>query len=255
MSKHDSAQPQAHPRKRGRPPVPTAGRATPIEARPTRGPRHRQEREREQLRQQILDAARELYAADGYRNVTMRRIAERIEYTAPAIYGYFPSRDAIFTALAEQGLKLLETMSSARTGPAPLRDLFEGYWRYYEFSRTHREYFALIFVDPSVPPLDQELAGSGFVREMSEEGPRRVRRCIDAGLLPADTDATLAARALWTAIHGAAVIRLWGRLGSDEDMDCLARASLENAIAGLQAAGLGTKNGRGADHPEKRHAN
>jgi AcrR family transcriptional regulator len=189
------------------------------------------------VRQHILDAARDLYAADGYRNVTMRRIAERIEYTAPAIYSYFPSRDAIFTALAEQGLRLLledARAAAAQKWPDPLTELRESYWRYYEYSRTHREYFMLVFVDPSVPPLDQQLATSGFVRELTERGPRQVQACIDAGLLPAGTDPAMATATMWAAIHGAAVIRLWGGMGPAEAVDALARQVLDNAIAGLR---------------------
>jgi AcrR family transcriptional regulator len=221
----------------------------------TRGPRLRKERERESMRQDILDAARALYAAGGYMNVTMRHIADRIEYTAPAIYSYFPSRDAIFAALAEQGLKLLEVSTKATAvNPDPLGDLFDGYWRYYEFSKTHQEYFALIFVDPSVPPLDRELAESGFVRELSEEGPRQIRRCVDAGGLPPETEPELASRALWAAIHGAAVIRLWGRLGPEDEVDRLARTVLENAIGGLRAGGYASHTNPHLPRPAGRSA-
>ena len=48
----------------------------------------------------ILDAARELFVAEGYHNVSIRKIAEKIEYSPAAIYGYFPSKDDIFLALA-----------------------------------------------------------------------------------------------------------------------------------------------------------
>ena len=37
----------------------------------------------------------------------MRKIAERIEYSPAALYGYFPSKDDIFFALAEEGFRLL----------------------------------------------------------------------------------------------------------------------------------------------------
>ena len=66
----------------------------------------------------ILDAARELFVAEGYQNVSIRKIAERIEYSPAAIYGYFPSKDDIFFALAEEGFRLLGA-------PEPGRDLQE----------------------------------------------------------------------------------------------------------------------------------
>ena len=71
------------------------------------GIKERQERDREAVRRAILDAARDLFVSEGYQNVSIRKIAERIEYSPAAIYGYFPSKDDIFFALAEEGFRLL----------------------------------------------------------------------------------------------------------------------------------------------------
>ena len=71
------------------------------------GIKERQERDREAVRRSILDAARELFVSEGYRNVSIRKIAEKIEYSPAAIYGYFPSKDDIFYELAEEGFHLL----------------------------------------------------------------------------------------------------------------------------------------------------
>src|SRR5256885_8517715 len=71
------------------------------------GIKERHERDREAVRRGILDAARELFVSEGYANVSIRKIAERIEYSPAAIYGYFPSKDDIFFELAEEGFRLL----------------------------------------------------------------------------------------------------------------------------------------------------
>ena len=71
------------------------------------GIKERHERDREAVRRGILDAARELFVAEGYQNVSIRKVAERIEYSPAAIYLYFPSKDDIFFALAEEGFRLL----------------------------------------------------------------------------------------------------------------------------------------------------
>jgi AcrR family transcriptional regulator len=68
------------------------------------GVKERQERDREAVARAILDAARALFVAEGYHNVSIRKIAERIEYSPAAIYSYFPSKDDIFYALAEEGI-------------------------------------------------------------------------------------------------------------------------------------------------------
>ena len=75
------------------------------------GVKERQGREREAVARAILDAARDLFVAEGYPNISIRKIAERIEYSPAAIYSYFPSKDDIFFALAEEGFRLLFTGS------------------------------------------------------------------------------------------------------------------------------------------------
>ena len=89
------------------------------------GVKERQDREREAVSRGILDAARELFVTDGYQHVSIRKIAERIEYSPAAIYGYFPSKDDIFFALAEEGFRLLFNSASAPAdaGADPVDDL------------------------------------------------------------------------------------------------------------------------------------
>src|SRR5438034_2163221 len=116
------------------------------------GIKERQERDRETVRRAILDAARELFVTEGYANVSIRKIAERIEYSPAAIYGYFPSKDDIFFALAEEGFQLLGTPPELPSLGAsdPLDHLRHAFLRLYQFSTQHPQYFALMFVDREV---------------------------------------------------------------------------------------------------------
>ena len=63
------------------------------------GTRERRTREREETREKILGAARDMFAHEGYEAVTMRAIAEKIEYTPTAIYHHFDSKQALLTEL------------------------------------------------------------------------------------------------------------------------------------------------------------
>src|ERR1700756_5162598 len=110
------------------------------------GIKERQERDREAVRRSILDAARELFIAEGYHNVSIRKIAERIEYSPAAIYGYFPSKDDIFFALAEEGFRLLHGDGLGPLAALPPLDRIREIFRHlYRFSREHPQYFALMF--------------------------------------------------------------------------------------------------------------
>jgi AcrR family transcriptional regulator len=121
------------------------------------GTKERQQRDRDRLQQSILTAARELFVAEGYRNVSMRKIADRIEYSPAAIYSYFPSKDDIFFALAEEGFRTLLAMPAGKVDEADdLKAIRNAFWRVYEFSISHPEYFALMFVDRTVPRINKD---------------------------------------------------------------------------------------------------
>src|SRR5918993_5445345 len=97
------------------------------------GIKERQERDRAAVRTAILDAARDLFVTEGYRNVSMRKIADRIEYSRAAIYSYFPSKDDIFFALAEEGFRKMAEQIGGAVQPArdPLDRLRRGLWAFY----------------------------------------------------------------------------------------------------------------------------
>ena len=199
------------------------------------GVKERHEREREAVARAILDAARELFVAEGYRNVSIRKIAERIEYSPAAIYSYFPSKDDIFLALAEEGFRILFAPGDEMSIPDPIEKIRAGFWRLYQFSKEHPEYFALMFLDRSVPPINKDWQRFGFVREMKGFMAAHIQDVIDQGLFPSDTKADAVFRILAAAIHGVAAMRLCGRLSPNDDADALARDTFEAALTGLRA--------------------
>ena len=201
------------------------------------GLKERQERDREAVSRSILDAARELFVSHGYQEVSIRKIAERIEYSPAAIYSYFPSKDDIFFALAEDGFRLLFSYGAAarREMPADPMEAVRGmFWRYYEFSKKHPEYFALMFLDRTVPRISQNWNRFGFVGEMRHELIERIERAIEAGAFPAGTAAECVFSVALAAVHGAATMNLCDRLAHGEDADALASLTLDTALAGLR---------------------
>ena len=61
------------------------------------GSKERRERERDAVRTKILDAARELFVAHGYGGVSMRAIADKIEYSPTVVYKHFEDKEALIT--------------------------------------------------------------------------------------------------------------------------------------------------------------
>lgn len=200
------------------------------------GTKERHDRERQAVTDSILDAARELFLAEGYPSVSIRKIAERIEYSPAAIYSYYPSKDDIFLALAEEGfLRLNAKVGSAMVTGDPLEDVRACWWAFYEFSKEQPEYFLLMFVDRSVPRITQQWDGFELLQQLLANAVAAIETAIDAGAFPATLSPNVAMHMLWAGLIGPAVVGIRHRLASGEDYDALARDVLNATIAGLQS--------------------
>jgi AcrR family transcriptional regulator len=211
------------------------------------GVKERRARHHAVIEQRILETAEELLLRSGSHGVSLRAVAERIEYSPAAIYGYFPTKDDLLAALAAQGFRQLNdalTRVSEVTDSSPLGRLREFYWRYYEFSRAHAAYYELMFLDASY-------AGGRWNRELFEllqgakaEADRLIAGCVSAGTFLPKTSPTGVRRMLWAAVHGAAVIALRERLPADTDGDQLAAAALDAVLYGLTCVSTRTLHAR-----------
>jgi AcrR family transcriptional regulator len=200
------------------------------------GTRERQEREREIVRRAIVDAARELFVAEGFGKVSVRKIAERIEYSPAAIYSYFPSKDDIFYALAEEGFRLLcDGLPPKEEESDPLTILRRALFGLYRFSQAHPEYYALMFLDREVPTLKGAAERIPLFAEMVQRMQGTMRRCIDEGIFPGVTDPIAVFDLMKTAVHGAATATVCGRLRPGVRGEALAHDLIEIIIAGLRS--------------------
>lgn len=167
----------------------------------------RRQREREELRQKILDTARELFVAHGYDGVTLRKIAEAIEYAPGTIYSYFADKEALIRALCVEDWQAFE--QSFPRGPEASSDpleLLRGLGLgYVKFALEHPNHYRLMFMSPKAVPLDDEaLAKRG---DPALDGyallQHTVARAIEAGLMREElTDPALVAQTLWAGVHG-----------------------------------------------------
>lgn len=205
------------------------------------GIKERQDREKQAVRQSILEVARDLFITEGYRNVSIRKIAERIEYSPAALYSYFAGKDDIYMALAEDGFRRLDAkLRSSLVGETPLDQVRAGWWAFYEFSKEQPAYFELMFVDRSVPKITEGWEGFAILRSLMADATAWLQRAIDAGQLPRSVDPEAAMHVLWGALMGPSVLALCQRLSPGEGRDQLARDVLEAVITGLRAGSATT---------------
>ena len=196
----------------------------------------RQQHARENTRRAILDAALELFIADGYGQVSIRNIAAKVEYSPGAIYSYFPSKDEIFFALAEEGFREIGGRQFAGSpSDDPLGDVRAVAWRLYEFSKDQPQYFSLVFLDRHVPRVSKEYERFSFISDMKSRALAQVERCIEDGIFPATTDSEVALRLLFAPVIGIAALRLSNRMQPDVDADALIRDAIETMLAGIRA--------------------
>jgi TetR/AcrR family transcriptional regulator len=109
------------------------------------GIHERKEREREHRREEILDAARDVFFRKGLLLTTMDEIAEKAELSKATLYLYYKSKEDLFLAVAMQGLEMLEEMFhqvlAKALSPVPtLLQFIDALDRFFE---VHRNYFRL----------------------------------------------------------------------------------------------------------------
>jgi AcrR family transcriptional regulator len=167
----------------------------------------RRGRQKALVRQEIIDAARDILAREGYGQLSMRKVAERIEYSPTAIYLHFEDkRDLVFQVCEETFGRLVRELESLDVEfKDPVERLREGMRRYIAFGLRHPQHYLATFV--AVPhdqgPEDVDRYNSPESNGMRALGILRacVVACSDAGKFR-KVDPDVAARTLWAAMHG-----------------------------------------------------
>jgi AcrR family transcriptional regulator len=170
------------------------------------GVRERRARQKNLLRQEILDAAREILVREGYDALSMRKVAQKIDYSPTAIYLHFKDRDDLVFSVSEQtfaGLvrELEEVMAKT---PDPLVALRKGLRRYIDFGLAHPEHYLVAFVVPHGhdPDVTKRYKQPDAMSMRAFAGlPRCVAECVRQKKIP-KVDVDVASRALWAGIHG-----------------------------------------------------
>jgi len=166
------------------------------------------------MRQLIVDAARRLFVTEGYEQVTVRKIADAIEYTPGAIYSYFDDKDAIFHALHTEGFsELMRRMAAATIEVAarrgsPLDQLRRIGEEYLAFARDNPEMYDLMFVAQA--PVRDELQDWPEGTRAFEVLRSVVRAAVEGGWIH-DGDPEAIAFMLWSACHGMVALEFRGR--------------------------------------------
>jgi AcrR family transcriptional regulator len=172
----------------------------------------RKVREKQEMKGRILEAAKNLFLDEGYTSVSIRRIAESIEYSPSTIYLYFKDKDDILFAL--HNLAFQELYHRQRQNlqiTDPLERLQAFLQTYLQFALDNQEYYDLMFIQYAPASKIKEKAEWRYGRRAFEALRDTIKHCQEAGYLKlSDPDAT--AFGLWSFVHGLASLIIRHRL-------------------------------------------
>jgi len=169
------------------------------------GVQERRAREKEGIREEILEAARSLFVKDGYENVSIRRIAEKIEYSPGTIYLYFRDKAEILQHISDETFGRLERKLSAinrDTAGDPLDRLRRGLRVYVQFGLDNPDHYIITFM---IATREKEASDTAFCAtgggKCFQELVKGVITAMEAGQIEPGDVAEIS-QALWAGVHG-----------------------------------------------------
>ncbi len=180
------------------------------------------ERRYQKNRRAILDAAMKLIARHGMDALSMRALADEVDYSPSALYKYFDDKDKILEALREESWQMMAEFDAehATTPQNAIEDLINGGKRIYGFARANPNHYQLMISSFSPQKLSLEDLKNNAGFQGLFQG---IAGAVAAGdmHLPPGFDVEILAFFCWFSIHGAAMIRLTMMNDASEDFDAL----------------------------------
>lgn len=167
----------------------------------------RKERQKKGVRESILQAAWHLVNEEGWQNLSIRKIADAIEYSVPVVYDHFENKEAILSEFNRQGFKLLgdklgEAKSKADIPALQLENIAFAYW---DFAFDNKEYYQLMYgvgmpTCESLTKVPELMAFIGVIHSTIDE-------IIKASSHP-EIETWLKVHYFWSMTHGLVSINL-----------------------------------------------
>jgi len=174
----------------------------------------RKEREREEMRHLILEAAQKLFLENGYEKTSIRGIADAIEFSPATIYLYYKDKNELFLALHVVGFqKLREEFFNVNDMNDPMERLIELGNLYIKFAIENPELYDLMFVmQAPIEALECKDEGWDDGMEAFAFLKQVIQDCIAAEYFKSDRDIEITALTVWSYMHGLILLHLKKRM-------------------------------------------
>jgi len=201
------------------------------------GAKEKRVKDKEEVRREILDAARDLFANEGYEKFSMRKLAQKIEYPTTMIYLYFKDKDDLFFAICEDiaghvfaNLTNIETAQSD-----PLESLRQALLYLIAFGFNNPDGYKVFFItNPKVyGTLDEFMEKESMARNSYLAFREIVKSCIETGQLQ-EIDVDVLTQVLTIATRGLAALPVYKTGFPWVDRNVLAYTLVEGLLRGYQ---------------------
>ncbi|WP_316788563.1 TetR/AcrR family transcriptional regulator [Pedobacter frigoris] len=192
------------------------------------GSKERIARLKDETRLNILDAALDIVKDEGWQSLSMRKIADKIEYTAPIIYEYFANKEGILLELTRRGYIILagEVRTAKQLHESPA-DQLEAMWiAYWNFAFKYKELYRLMYgVDMNCCELKKSMPEAELADDLIYEVIEKIMTVDN----PPEDLVCRKFYTFWSIIHGLISINLVNK-GRNEEMN---QRILKDAIKGI----------------------
>jgi len=168
----------------------------------------RKGRQRAERESRIITAARVIAEREGWDAVTVRRLADEIEYSQPVLYSHFANRDAIVAAVAVQGFQEITVdLRDAASGSTGEQNALENVgMAYLGFARQHPALYEAMFILPTDLRFAQAETRPELQAAFEALATVVTPFCLDA------VDVEVVTETFWAALHGLAELERSGRI-------------------------------------------
>ena len=186
-------------------------------------------RQKEEVKANILATAWQIVKQDGWESVSIRKIADAIEYSVPVIYDHFENKEAILWEFAREGFKMLskkvqQAKEKSNDPEEQLKGIADAYWG---FAFKNKEYYQLMF--------GLGMAGCEIEKCFPERAGFRtlvmepITALISRGKNP-DANPCLKYYTFWSILHGLISIKTMRNPNASDEINKLV---MDDAIAGF----------------------
>ena len=195
--------------------------------------KERIQRLKEDTRVNILDAAFNIVKEEGWQALSMRKIADAIEYTAPIIYEYFANKEAILQELTKKGYIILSADLEAAKSKhrLPAKQLEAMWLAYWDFAFAQRELYQLMFgVEMNCCVMQKEALETKAPSRLISEVIQQLMNIDDI-----DDDAIcMKYYTFWSVVHGLISINIVQRNVSDDINQMILKDAINGIITSMK---------------------